>query len=140
VALVAGGALVVLGAVGAGVRVWRRTRASAPSPAPAVTAIARGAGTTEPLRWPADPRAAVIRAYGEAERTLAEVGLPRGAAETPREYLARVRAGLGLADADAAATLTGLYEQARFGAHAIHPAARAAAIHAAERLREGEPS
>ncbi len=58
----------------------------------------------------------------------------RDPAEAPREYLARVRGGTPRPEA--AAALTALYEQARVADREVHRAMRAAAIHAAERLRE----
>ena len=46
--------------------------------------------TLDDLRAEADPRRAIIAAYARLERVLAANGIPRRAAETSNEYLARV--------------------------------------------------
>lgn len=65
-----------------------------------------------------DPRAVVIRAYATIERSLADVGMPRKVSEAPREYLARVLAGVDI-EPCALTRLTDLFECARFSDHAI---------------------
>jgi len=72
----------------------------------------------EPLREPADPRAAVIEAYARMEHVLAGRALGRRASEAPREYLRRVLAERG-APAASLTTLTELFEEARFSRHPI---------------------
>jgi hypothetical protein len=72
----------------------------------------------EPLREPADPRAAVIEAYARMEHVLAGRELGRRASEAPREYLRRVLAERGATEASLT-TLTELFEEARFSRHPI---------------------
>lgn len=71
-----------------------------------------------PLLDPADPRAAVIAAYARMEAVLAERELGRGAAEAPREYLARVLRERGMPELSLT-TLTEMFEEARFSRHPI---------------------
>jgi hypothetical protein len=60
----------------------------------------------------------VQRLYERALARLSRVGLPRGRAETPREYAARVAAA-GVDGATVLAELTELYTAARFGDRAV---------------------
>jgi len=128
------------GAVAAGVLLARnlpallgrsRRRTIAPAPAPTETRqssperedhaeIARRAlvAASAPLHDPADPRTAVVEAYERLERGLAEHRLGRRSPEAPREYLARVLSERRM-PAQPFATLTTLFEEARFGQHAI---------------------
>jgi hypothetical protein len=82
------------------------------------------------------PRAAVIAAYARMERVLAAAGLARGGPEAPREYLSRVaphlagREGAARQLGEAATTLTGLFEEARYSPHEIGEDARRAALRA----------
>jgi Domain of unknown function (DUF4129) len=71
-----------------------------------------------PLREPADPRAAVIEAYTQMEHVLAERELGRRTPEAPREYLRRVMSERGMPQ-ESLATLTALFEEARFSRHPI---------------------
>jgi hypothetical protein len=71
-----------------------------------------------PLREPADPRAAVIEAYARMEHVLAERELGRRTPEAPREYLRRVMREQGMPQ-ESLATLTALFEEARFSRHPI---------------------
>jgi hypothetical protein len=71
-----------------------------------------------PLREPADPRAAVIEAYARMENVLAERELGRRIPEAPREYLRRVMREQGMPQ-ESLATLTALFEEARFSRHPI---------------------
>jgi hypothetical protein len=82
-----------------------------------------------------DPRRAVVVAYRRMEECLAAAGLPRRAAEAPREYLSRVSAELEI-DARPLATLTGLFERAKFSLRSVDPALRDEAIAALGALRE----
>jgi hypothetical protein len=75
-----------------------------------------------PLRDPAEPRAAVIEAYARMEQVLAERELGRRAPEAPREYLARVLHERG-APQQSLATITSLFEEARYSHHPISPSA-----------------
>jgi Domain of unknown function (DUF4129) len=80
----------------------------------------------EPLREPADPRAAVIQAYARMEHVLAERELAPRMPEAPREYLRRVLRAQGMPERSLT-TLTALFEEARFSLHPIpHSAPRRA--------------
>jgi hypothetical protein len=94
-------------------------------------AIAAG---IEGLESELDPRRGVIRAYAGMERALADDGLPRGASETPLEYLRRALERLH-ASKPATATLTRLFEEARFSSHVIDEPMRAEALAALTDLR-----
>jgi hypothetical protein len=87
-----------------------------------------------PLRDPADPRAAVIEAYARMQQVLAERELGRRAPEAPREYLARVLSEHG-APQQSLATITSLFEEARYSHHPIPPSAPRRALSALERAR-----
>lgn len=76
-----------------------------------------------------DPRASVVAAWRAMERALGASGMPRRAAEAPREYLTRSRPHIGGAQA-AMARLTSLFEHARFSGHGITPGMRTEAIDA----------
>jgi hypothetical protein len=108
---------------------WRRTRREPePDEAPAAGAVSEGGdvdvaqlaveAALEPLRDPADPRAAVIAAYARMERVLAERELGRRAPEAPREYLTRVLGERGMPERSLI-TLTDMFEEARFSRHPI---------------------
>jgi hypothetical protein len=113
---------------------WRRRRRDATAPPepepveaePATPAteddaeVARRAveAALEPLRDPADPRAAVIAAYARMERVLADRDLGRRSPEAPREYLARVLGEQGMPERSLT-TLTAMFEEARFSLHPI---------------------
>jgi Domain of unknown function (DUF4129) len=66
----------------------------------------------------ADPRRAVIAAYGAMQRTFGEHGVGRSPAETPREYLRRVLVASRATEREAT-TLTDVFEEARYSTHAI---------------------
>ena len=87
-----------------------------------------------PLRDPADPRAAVIEAYARMEQVLAERDLGRRAPEAPREYLTRVLSEHG-APQQSLATITALFEEARFSHHPIPPSAPGRALGELENAR-----
>lgn len=91
--------------------------------------------TLDDLRAEADPRRAIIAAYARLERVLAANGVPRGAAETPDEYLPRVLAGLEL-DARAVERLTALFTRAKFSQHDVDTAMKEEAIGALEQVRD----
>jgi hypothetical protein len=67
------------------------------------------------------------------ERSLAAAGADRAAADTPDEFLARAAAA-GLVRGAAAGELTRLFYEARFSAHELTAAQRAAAREALEQL------
>ncbi|MBD0282621.1 MAG: DUF4129 domain-containing protein [Thermoleophilaceae bacterium] len=129
-------------------RWWRRRRAPRRQPGAAATEptvgidddaeVARRAveAALEPLRDPADPRAAVIAAYARMEQVLAERELGRRAPEAPREYLARVLREHGMPERSLT-TLTALFEEARFSLHPISHSARRRALSALENARLG---
>jgi hypothetical protein len=80
----------------------------------------------EPLHEPTDPRAAVIEAYARMEQILASRELGRRIPEAPREYLTRVLRQQGMPE-HSLASLTELFEEARFSAHPIPTSASARA-------------
>jgi hypothetical protein len=110
----------------------RRRREGDVEPRAAVAAGARDAAAAAAI--PADPRAAVLAAYARMETALASVGLARRPSDAPREYLARLEAGLGGGRAPAA-RLTELFERARFSPHPVGEDLREEAIGALETLR-----
>jgi Domain of unknown function (DUF4129) len=113
---------------------WRRRAApEVETPEPDDVGLARRAvdAALAPLREPADPRAAVIEAYVRMEQVLAERELGRRAAEAPREYLHRVLVERGVPERSLA-SLTALFEEARFSRH---PIPESASRHAASELR-----
>ena len=127
---------VVLAVVGfvAILRAFRadRTSVSAPDEEPEVLrqtsalVSAVGAGLRD-ARLEPDPRRAVITAYATMERMLAAQGWPRREVEAPLEYMTRLFAERNVR-ADALATLTELFELARFSHHVISPATKERAI------------
>jgi Domain of unknown function (DUF4129) len=103
-----------------------------PVAAELVLAIER---TIADLRAEPDPRTAVIAAYAQMERALADVGLQRRPEEAPREYLGRVLPAVG-AQNRSVERLTSLFERAKFSPHAIDAAMKDEAIDALEALRD----
>jgi hypothetical protein len=91
--------------------------------------------TIADLRAEPDPRKAVIAAYAQMERALADEELPRRPAEAPREYLGRVLPAVGASTASVE-RLTELFERAKFSPHAIDAAMKEEAIDALESLRD----
>ena len=125
VAVAAAGALIVL---------WlRRERRSEREPQAVATGAAVQAAI-DALDAEADPRLAVIAAYGAMQRTLAEHGIARSPAEAPREYLHRVLAASRATESEAS-TLTSLFEEARYSAHGIPEHMRELALSALRLLR-----
>jgi uncharacterized protein DUF4129 len=110
----------------------RRRREPGSEPRALVAAGARDAAVAAAI--PADPRAAVLAAYARMEAAFASVGLARRPSDAPREYLARLEAGLGGGRAPAA-RLTELFERARFSPHPVGEDTRSEAIGALETLR-----
>jgi hypothetical protein len=91
--------------------------------------------TIADLRAEPDPRSAVIAAYAQMERALADVGLQRRPEEAPREYLGRVLPDVG-AQTASVTQLTSLFERAKFSPHTIDAAMKDEAIDALEALRD----
>jgi Domain of unknown function (DUF4129) len=123
----------------------RRARRASPGSAPAEESIAATEDDTEvvrraveaalePLRDPADPRAAVIAAYVRMERMLDARELGRQTPEAPREYLARVLREQGM-PGRSLMTLTALFEEARFSLHPIPQSAPRRALGELENTR-----
>jgi hypothetical protein len=144
-ALVAMGVLIVRALLSLGPLRWRRTsREPEPDEAQAAGAVsvvedadvARRAveAALEPLRDPANPRAAVIAAYAGMERVLAERELGRRAPEAPREYLTRVLGERGMPERSLI-TLTDMFEEARFSRHPIPDSAPRRALGELEHAR-----
>jgi Domain of unknown function (DUF4129) len=131
-AVTAGVGAGVVGFAGLAIVRARRRRGADVEPRAMVAAGARDAAAAAAI--PADPRAAVLAAYARMETALASVGLARRPSDAPREYLARLEAGLGGGRAPAA-RLTELFERARFSAHPVGESSRAEAIDALETLR-----
>jgi hypothetical protein len=86
------------------------------------------------LRAEPDPRRAVIAAYARLERIVAANGLPRRAAETQEEHVARFLSELDVSE-DAARRLTSLFEWARFSQHEVGVEMKGEAIAALAQLR-----
>jgi hypothetical protein len=82
-----------------------------------------------------DARAAIIACYVAMERSLADRGTSRTAADTPDELLARA-VGAGTVRGPAASRLTALFYEARFSTHPVAAAQRAAASAALDELAE----
>jgi hypothetical protein len=106
---------------------WRRVPAGVPLEASAAKdepalrdAVESG---YDALRWLDDARAAIIACYEAMEASLARAGAVRAVADTPDELLVRA-AGQGLVRGGAAATLTGLFYEARFSSHPMPRARR----------------
>ncbi len=111
-----------------------RAAAAQPETQPRATVAAGARDAAAAAAIPADPRAAVLAAYARMETALASVGLARRPSDAPRQYLARLEAGLGGGRAPAA-RLTELFERARFSPHPVGEDLRAEAISALETLR-----
>jgi NADH:ubiquinone oxidoreductase subunit 6 (subunit J) len=82
-----------------------------------------------------DPRRAIIAAYARVERLFAGYGLPRDPSEAPLEYLDRVLPALR-ASGSALRRLTGLFEWAKFSAHDVDRPMRDDAIEALIAVRD----
>jgi hypothetical protein len=80
-----------------------------------------------------DARAAIIACYVAMERSLADRGAARNAADTPDELLARAVTS-GVVRGPAAERLTGLFYEARFSSHPLGPDHRDAARQALDGL------
>jgi hypothetical protein len=110
----------------------RRGDASVPSPEVVRSAVE---ASLDALESEPDPRRAVIAAYRRMELALSNAGLPRRAAESPREYLRRALGSLDVS-AGPLRTLTGLFERARFSVRWIGEEQRDEAVGALVALRD----
>jgi hypothetical protein len=125
---------IAAGVVGLSAVALMRSRRRAPEVQPRATVAEGARDAAAAAAIPADPRAAVLAAYARMEAALATVGLARRPSDAPREYLARLEAGLGGGRAPAA-RLTELFERARFSPHPVGEDLRREAIGALETLR-----
>jgi hypothetical protein len=91
--------------------------------------------TIDDLRNERDARKAVIAAYAVMEHTLTAHGLPRDRAEAPLEYLGRILRALDVREA-AVATLTSLFEYAKFSRHDVDAGMKEEAIDALVAVRD----
>ena len=80
-----------------------------------------------------DAREAIIACYLAMERSLADRGTARNAADTPDELLNRAVTS-GIVHGSAASRLTGLFYEARFSSHPLGPEQRDAARQALDDL------
>ena len=113
--------------VAAVVLLVRSRQQPAPEPDESAAAGAALGAAIGALEADTDARRAVIAAYGAMQRTLAAHGFARSRSEAPRELLSRVLKA-GRATEGEAATLTGLFEEARFSTHPIPERARGVAL------------
>jgi uncharacterized protein DUF4129 len=128
-----GGLLLIGGA-------WLLIRRRPLAPLPAGESLAEAlsevaAASIDDLRREGDPRRAVIAAYANMERVLAQHGLPRRRAETPFEYLARILRQLEVSESSVH-RLTELFEYAKFSTHEVDAAMKDQAIDAFAALRD----
>lgn len=128
------GGLLLLGGV------WLVVRRRPLSPRPEGESIADAlsevaTASIDDLRREGDPRRAVIAAYANMERVLAQHGLPRRRAEAPFEYLARILRQLEVSEASVH-RLTELFEYAKFSTHEIDAGMKEQAIDAFAALRD----
>jgi|SRR6185312_5546830 len=127
--------LAVLALAAAGWYVVDRRRATPKTDQPIADLVLALERTIADLRAEPDPRTAVIAAYAQMERALADAGLARAPAEAPREYLGRVLPAVGAGTASVE-RLTELFERAKFSPHEIDATMKNEAIDALESLRD----
>lgn len=133
-------AALALGAVALGAWLWwRRTHPNAAverdSPTVADDIALSIGDAIDDLEAEPDARRAVIAAYARMERAFGRHGLRRERSETPTEYLRRILLSL-TSQAEAVRRLTGLFEQAKFSAHAIDGSMKQEAIDALRVIRD----
>jgi Domain of unknown function (DUF4129) len=114
--------------------IWLRREQVSTEPAETSAARAAVEAAIGALDEEADPRRAVIAAYGAMQRALGEHGVVRAPAEAPREYLQRALTA-NQATEHEARTLTGLFEEARYSGHPISERLRDAALDALRSLQ-----
>jgi Domain of unknown function (DUF4129) len=112
---------------------WLRRRRPAPETPERSATHAAVEAAIHALDAEADPRRAVIAAYGAMQRTLGERGLVRSPAEAPREYLNRALTA-SHATEHQTRTLTALFEEARYSSHPIPERLRELALSALRSL------
>jgi Domain of unknown function (DUF4129) len=108
-----------------------RTATERPEASAAHAAVQAAIGA---LGAEADPRRAVIAAYGAMQRALGDRGVVPSPAEAPREYLERALTTSRATEREARA-LTGLFEEARYSTHPITERLRDAALSALRSLQ-----
>jgi hypothetical protein len=91
--------------------------------------------TLDDLRAETDPRRAVIAAYARLEHVLAAHGLPKRAAETPKEYLTRILPELEV-ERGSVRRLTDLFTRAKFSQHDVDSGMKEEAIDALSTVRD----
>lgn len=127
-------------ALAAGIVVlWLRRWRPAPAHPEASATDAAVEAAIDALDAEADPRLAVIAAYGAMQRTLGERGIVRSPAEAPREFLVRALSASRAAEREAR-TLTGLFEEARYSVHPIPERLRELALSALRSLQRRLPA
>jgi hypothetical protein len=110
---------------------WERREEGVAPPEPFVEAVVE---SLEDLHAEPDARRAVIRCYARFQRVAAESGLPRQPWHTPTEFMGEALARLP-APRRALASLTGLFELARFSDRALGHAERQRALSALDEIR-----
>ena len=128
-------AIVVIGLAAAYLAMRRRAGAADLERTVSRTLADMLADTLDDLRSERDPRRAVIAAYARFERVLEANGLPRRAAETPEEYLARILGDLDVSERSVR-RLTSLFEEAKFSDHEVGTAMKEEAIDTLEAVRD----
>ena len=127
-------AIVALGLTVGMVVLWLRREQPTTEPLGANATHAAVEAAIDALDAEADPRRAVIAAYGAMQRTLGERGIVRSPPEAPREYLERALVASHATERDAR-TLTGLFEEARYSSHPIPERFRELALSALRSLQ-----
>ncbi len=97
-----------------------------------VTSLA-SVSVADPLTEP-DPRRAIVQAWLAMTDVLARLARPRRPSEAPQEYLQAVLMAAG-AGGESAATLTSLFEEARFSHHPVGEDKRRQAMSALDQVR-----
>ncbi len=147
--VIASAILLILAVVAVALAIaWRRADAAdADAPeSPAASGVHEAVELSlDALRAEPDPRRAVIAAYAAMEAAMGRVGLGRDRSEAPAEYLQRILTGAASAGSVAAvagdaASISELYQVAKFSAHPVDEPMRQAAIAALERIRSAVSS
>ena len=123
----------LVGGVGS-VFAWRAARRRLRAPSLAETLGDALEDTLDDVANEPDPRRAIILAYARMEAALDRCGCTRHEAEAPLEYLARVLGELDVPPAPIA-TLTDLFEHAKFSHHDVGPEQKAQALAALTEIR-----
>jgi hypothetical protein len=113
---------------------WRAVRRRRRRPSLAETLSDALDDTLDDVAHEPDPRRAIILAYARMEAALDRSGCSRHEAEAPLEYLARVLGELEVAPAPVA-TLTHLFEHAKFSNRPVDDAMKQRALVALEDVR-----